>query len=350
MNVLMIGPSCLKSKGGMATVIKEIVEDKAIFQNINIDTYDSYIDGNKIKVLLFSFMAILKFIICGKARKYDVYHIHVASNGSTFRKIIYAKLVKRNNKKLILHIHGGQYMDFYKSLSTKKKKAVEDFLKSADIVIALSNKWKSNFENTFNLDNCVSIENGIDTEKYKLGINYIDNLNRNFIFLGRICKEKGIYDLLQAVSIARNKYNDICCYIGGVGEDISEDIEKLHIEKNIKLLGWLEEDRKIEVLRQVNTLVLPSYYEALPMCILESMACGKAIISTNVGAIPEVVKEENGILINAGDVKALANAIIKCCSNKEYMNSVSKNNINKIEEQFSMETMHRQILKCYREL
>ena len=58
-------------------------------------------------------------------------------------------------------------------------------------------------------------------------------------------------------------------------------------------------------------VVLPSYHEGLPMAILEGMAAGKAIISTTVGAIPEVVTGENGALVEPGDVIALAQALLQ---------------------------------------
>ena len=60
------------------------------------------------------------------------------------------------------------------------------------------------------------------------------------------------------------------------------------------------------------------------MSVLEGMACGKAIISSTVGAIPEVVKPENGILIEAGDVNALADALVRCATELEMATSMGK--------------------------
>lgn len=118
--ILIIGPSASKSKGGMSTVIGEILEDNELKKIYDINAYESYIDGNKFKVLLYSIWAIFKFIITGQAKKYDVYHIHAASYGSTFRKRIYLKNIKKHGKKVILHIHGAEYMVFFDKLSRKK--------------------------------------------------------------------------------------------------------------------------------------------------------------------------------------------------------------------------------------
>jgi glycosyltransferase involved in cell wall biosynthesis len=59
--------------------------------------------------------------------------------------------------------------------------------------------------------------------------------------------------------------------------------------------------------------VLPSHYETGGIVLLEAMACGLPVVATNVGALPEIVNEQNGILVPDGDVKALADALEQCC-------------------------------------
>ena len=61
MKILVIGPSSTKSKGGMATVIAEIQEDKKLNEQFDIDIYESYVDGNKLKVLFVSVFKFIKF-------------------------------------------------------------------------------------------------------------------------------------------------------------------------------------------------------------------------------------------------------------------------------------------------
>lgn len=348
----MIGPSPIRAKGGMSTVIQEIYEDKIFEDDCKIDIYESYIDGNRIKAVLFSIWSFLKFWILGKSKNYDIYHIHVASRGSTFRKMLYAALIKKQNKKLILHIHGGQYLEFYDGLSKRNKKKVLSFLKSANIVIALSEQWKANFESFFKLNNCIILENGIDLEKYYKARKEPIALNKQFLFLGRVSVDKGIYELIKAVSIVKKEYLDICVYVGGEGDILGAEkyITECGAEKNIKLIGWLDEEKKIDVLSKVNTLILPSHYEALPMSILEAMACGKAIISTKVGAIPEIVQEDNGILINVGEVDELVNAIKKCCEDLSWMKRVYNANQKKIYDLYNMKEKHEKLKQCYEKL
>ena len=350
--ILIVGPSSTKSKGGMSTVIGEILEDNELKNKYDISAYESYIDGTKFRVLLYSIWAIFKFIVTGQAKKYDVYHIHAASYGSTFRKRIYLKIIKKYKKKVILHIHGAEYMVFFDKLSKKKKRQVIDTLQVADMVIALSNEWKNKFDNQFGLTNCYVLENGINTEKLAPAIVDTKKNQTSFVTLGRLGKRKGTYDLVDAIEIARKKVPNIRCYLAGDGEidKFCNIIVERGLQNNIEVVGWADFTKKLELLSKVSTVVLPSYNEGLPMSILEGMATGKAIISTTVGAIPEVVKEENGILIQPGDVQALADALVKCSTNLKMLEDMSQKNINKIYEQFSMKSMHLKLMSYYKQV
>lgn len=347
MRVLVIGPSNTKSRGGMATVISGIRGSKVLNEKYDIDIFPSYIDGNILVRLLYSAFGFLKFLTIYK--KYDLFHIHTASYGSTFRKRLYLKVIKRAGKKAIVHIHGAEYLVFYDALNDKKKKMVVDFLNTADMVIALSDDWKEKFESIFGLKNCVSLPNGIDIDAFSNAIIELGEHKNEFVLLGRLGKRKGAYDLVNAVEIAVKTNPHIKVYMAGDGEvdKVKEEVRQKHLEDNIEVVGWIDFDGKKELLKKSATLVLPSYNEGLPMSVLEGMASGKAIISTTVGAIPEVVKEENGILIAPGDVNALADALVRCSSDQQMSDRMSQNNIRKINEEFSMRIMHKRLLEYY---
>lgn len=350
MKVLIVGPSPEKSKGGMATVIKEIKDDNNLNTKFDIDIFDSYIDGGKFKVAIYSVYMFIKFLIF--KRQYDIYHIHVASKGSTFRKRYYVRAIKRWKKKVILHIHGARYVEFFNSLSTRKQRQVVGTLKSSDIVIALSKDWKKIFDEMFGLNNCVAIENGINVNSLSNAITPACDYMKSFIMLGRLGDRKGTYDLIKAVERAKEKVPDIKCYLAGDGEieKYQKIIIEKRLEKNIIIVGWINYEKKISLLKKCSTVVLPSYNEGLPMAILEGMACGKAIISTKVGAIPEVVMPDNGILIPPGDINKLTEALITCATDKRLMNVMHKSNILKVKKNFSMEIMHKKLEYYYNSL
>jgi glycosyltransferase involved in cell wall biosynthesis len=348
--ILVIGPSPTRSKGGMATVIEEIEKDTELNEKFDIDIYESYIDGNKVVRFFFSIYAFVKFFLT--KRNYDLYHVHVASRGSTFRKGHYVDVIKKWNKKVILHIHGAQYLVFYDEITKKKQKRVVEILKKSNMVIALSQDWKDKFDKRFGLSNCCVLENGIDMDRLAPAICEPALHQNAFVTLGRLGQRKGTYDLIDAIDIARKTVPSIKCYFAGDGdvEKVRNLVKTRSLEKNIEVVGWADFDKKLELLSSASTVVLPSYNEGLPMSILEGMACGKAIISTTVGAIPEVIDEKNGILITPGDVKALAEALLKCSSDINTLRCMSVLNIRRIENEFSMKIMHEKLLAYYSRL
>lgn len=217
------------------------------------------------------------------------------------------------------------------------------------MVIALSQDWKDKFDERFGLMNCCVLENGIDMERLAPAVCEPVLHQNAFVTLGRLGQRKGTYDLVDAIDIARKTVPEVKCYFAGDGDvdKVKELVKTRDLEKNIEVVGWADFDKKLELLSSVSTVVLPSYNEGLPMSILEGMACGKAIISTTVGAIPEVINKDNGILIQPGDIKALANALVECSTNTSMIAQMSQNNIKKIDSSFSMKTMHKKLARYY---
>ena len=224
--------------------------------------------------------------------------------------------------------------------------------KQADLVLALSEDWKEKFEKTIGICNCEVLNNGIDTETLGIAVCDTDKNQNKFVLLGRLGERKGAYDLVNAVELAVKKNPSIKVYMAGDGEidKVKAQVKEKHLEKNIDVVGWVDFNGKMELLKKVSTVVLPSYNEGLPMAILEGMAAGKAIISTTVGAIPEVVTDENGFIMEPGDVKALAEALVVCSTDAELLRRISMNNIEKANSCFSMKKMHEILSGYYKQV
>lgn len=347
MKILLIGPSPYRAQGGMATVLKDILQSEELKRQYKMEMHESYIGGNLLKRIFFSFGAYYKFKL--RYKEYDVFHIHMASYTSTFRKGYYVRFLKRHGKKVLLHVHGGEYLKFYNGLSEKKRKIVDDIWQKSDLIIVLSEEWKKRFDKIFDSKKIVVLNNGIDVEAYSAAISSPENNKDVFLMMGRLEQEKGIYDLVEAMNIAVRSNPKIKLFIAGDGE--KEKVQNLIKEKglsdHIKLVGWLNFEEKLELMKSVATVILPSHGEGLPMSILEGMAAGKAIVSTAVGAIPEVVSEENGILFQPKDVETLAQIILKCSLNPDMLQSMSEKNIQKIKEQYNMKKMHEKLAAYY---
>lgn len=350
MKILEIGPSETGSCGGMAEVIRGIRKSRLLNKEFTIDSFPSYVDGKLAVRLLYSGFAYLRFLRCCK--RYDLFHIHTAEKGSTFRKNLYLRKIKKEGKKAVVHIHGAEYLVFYDSLNVRRKRVVDDYFRQADLVLALSEQWKNELEARLPIADCQVLNNGVSTELFQKAVSDVSDCCNAFLMLGRLGSRKGVYDLINAVEMTVKKNPKLTVYIAGDGEieKVRDLVTKKRLEQHILVPGWIDGDTKLKYLKKVSTLILPSYHEGLPVAVLEGMAAGKAIISTTVGAIPEVVGTENGILVSPGDIAALSEAMFRCSSDTGMLRNMSKANMKKAEDLYSIRRMHMQLAEYYRKV
>ncbi|MDE7119940.1 MAG: glycosyltransferase, partial [Muribaculaceae bacterium] len=134
-----------------------------------------------------------------------------------------------------------------------------------------------------------------------------------FIFLGRICRLKGVYDLVEVIGSNAHRWRHRATFIiGGTGEDqqLAAAIRQHGIADMVQTPGWVDGTDKLRLINSADVMVLPSYIECLPISLLEAMAAAMPSIATEVGGIPEIITHgENGRLIPPVDHQALAAAI-----------------------------------------
>jgi glycosyltransferase involved in cell wall biosynthesis len=132
-----------------------------------------------------------------------------------------------------------------------------------------------------------------------------------FLFVGRIEKEKGIYDLLQAFEeVAKHIPNANLKFVGEGSE--FQDLNKACIgKKGVEVVGYLQGEDLNREYAASNCVVLPSYSEGFPYVFIEAMRAGKPIVATNVGALADLVDSKNGFLVGAGDVNQLIGAMLR---------------------------------------
>jgi glycosyltransferase involved in cell wall biosynthesis len=132
------------------------------------------------------------------------------------------------------------------------------------------------------------------------------------LFVGRLVGTKGIFELLEAfVSLANRRPNLRLAYVGDGpgGDQLRSNVRQLALEDRIVLAGSCSSQKVSHWLAASNVLALPSYSEGNPNVVLEALSSGRPVIASNVGGIPELVKESSGILVPPRDWRALAQAI-----------------------------------------
>jgi len=163
------------------------------------------------------------------------------------------------------------------------------------------------------------IPNGIASELLGVAHDESDYI----LYLGRIdIYGKGLDTLLDAYREFHNKFPDVELFIAGDGRDrqtFDNAIATLpwEIANRIKFLGWVSGDKKVEAIRGALFAVFPSRHEVQPIAALEIMACGKAVIVSDIPEFRFVVEKRAGISFETGNAASLANSMKNLMTNKE---------------------------------
>ena len=337
-------------KGGIAAVINGYYGSK-LEEDFDLIYVESYKDGNKITKLLKAICGYIRFLKILLVDKPDIIHIHSSFGPSFYRKIPFIYLSNWLNKPIINHIHGADFEEFYSMASNYKKKLIEKIYKKCSIIIALSHEWKEKLKLIVDEDYIEIIENYSILHEDAIKNKIKRPLNYKVLFLGEIGKRKGCYDIPKVIKSVLKRIPNVKFILAGSGDEtqILELAKKHKVENYIELPGWIRGKDKDSLLRECDVFFLPSYNEGMPMSILDAMGYGLPIVSTNVGGIPKIVREnENGYCYNPGDIEGFANSIIDLLESLEINNIYSLASYNIVKNQYSLESHINLLEKVYK--
>lgn len=342
--VLMVGNHS-SNKGGMTSVINQILQHNWKDEGIMIGFIPTFYPGNKIVKTLFfckAYCQILNKIILNRP---DLIYMHMSYKGSFTRKRYVQKTCKLFGIRVLVHLHGSEFEKWYQESTVKKQKRIRDFLRDVDEMIVLGEKWKTIIQKIEPACNVKIISNGIAIphEKVNWGNDQI-----NVLFLGVLIQRKGVFDLIMAAKEIKGKKlsRQVHYIIAGTGEEqdnLCSIVKDTSLNEEIEFVGWIDGEKKRKVILQSQIMVLPSYNEGLPISILEAASYGMPIIATNVGDISSVVENGvNGYLFDPGDIPTLSKSIINLCD-KTTFEEMSKNSKRIIQEKFSIDVFYEKI-------
>lgn len=228
-------------------------------------------------------------------------------------------------------------------------------VRSADHLVTVTPLQKEVFAKVCDEQKISMISEAVPPNYFVDKPSFLEDGKLKVLFIGRIIQEKGIKDLLYAVSSVSkmsNKQVELRC-VGpdyGFMQEALKIIGELGLENMVSMLGSLPEDQKLQNLSWCDVLVLPSYHEAFGIPIVEAMAHGKPVIATKtVGAVSLVKNNETGFLVNFGDPNGIANSLIQFMNNPTLKYDMGNKALASALP-FSMQNMTKSHIDLYRNL
>jgi glycosyltransferase involved in cell wall biosynthesis len=244
--------------------------------------------------------------------------------------------------KMIMVCHGGDVALMNKNCLLRK--LGEFILGGANRVVAVSPSLGEELADRFQLSQgkTTIIPCGIDVGKIRENRRFSPSRSDDFtlLFVGRLEEEKGVKYLLKAMALVVEQHPEAVLHLVGGGTlraDLMKLRRRLNLASSVVFHGAAQHGEVIQHMLNAAILLVPSIREGMPVVILEGMAAGLPIISTDAGGITDIIKPyETGILVPQRDENALAEKIIELMENKELRQRLADNAFNFVKTEFTL--------------
>lgn len=282
----------------------------------------------------------------------DIVHATTSGSYGSYRDYLIGRLCKKYAIKCILHCHYGCITEDMQSkglVGHLLRKALKEY----DQIWVLDVRSYSTLNNIPYLRGKIRLTpNSIDVNE---NIDYNIKKFSRMAFIGNLIPSKGIYEVVEAATRCNIRLD----IVGPGTEPVLTRIKRLSrdkLNKSIFIHGRLANSEAVKFMKEVDIVVLPTYYpsEAFPISILEAMSLTKMVITCPRAAIPDMLKDHDGnlcgILVKPRSVIDIVSAVNWCQQHINEANKICQDAYRKVYSAYRKEVVYELYIKCYSEL
>lgn len=262
-----------------------------------------------------------------RQNKGAVIHYNMPLMGAAvIRDYLLLQVAHQRKLPIVLHVHGGNYMK-NRQRPWIVQRLITKVFSWAKHIIVLSDEEKRIVEEDFHAQNVHSLPNCIDLSEARSYIRkFEDERPLSILYLGRIEKNKGIDYIFEATKCLKADGVPFTLHFAGKEEAEGEYIPRFQVELGDSFVyhGVVFGKAKNDLLKQCDVFLLPSFYEGLPMSLIETMSFGMVPVVTNVGSISSVVTDkQNGLFVKVKDSDSIVTVIKALSTHRDLLASLS---------------------------
>jgi glycogen(starch) synthase len=262
---------------------------------------------------------------------YDLVFIHTTHDSRALLRDLLLVLPSPASVKWVLLIHGSHFQPGRRWFDLAARRLV----RRASAVLLLSSEeveeWKR-FYPPGHYDLVANALAPLPQEGPEPSLVVRSSETPELLFVGRLIREKGIYELLEAFAAVRSR-RTCRLTVAGEGPELEQlraQVSQLGVAADVEFTGHILEDDLNGIYRRADVLVLPSYSEGLPTVLLEAMSFGLPIVTTRIrGAADHLVEGENALFVPSRDSGALAEAMDRLLDDEALRGAMGENNLRK---------------------
>ncbi|OIQ31056.1 MAG: hypothetical protein BM564_02250 [Bacteroidetes bacterium MedPE-SWsnd-G2] len=318
--------------------------------NTSFDKFDE--DLGKFSFSKFIFY-LKQNLYCYKIFNSDIIYL---TPGQTFfgvlKYAVFILLARLLNKQIVVHIHGNHIGNEFHSLTGLKKKIFKALVSKSNKGIVLSESLTGNMTPFINSKSIYVLYNFVEDFLFEKPKAYKeeDSSVLRIVYLSNLMEEKGILDLLGGLKLLEEKGIAYEAKIAGAIDKKQETqlLRKMASLKGTEYIGIVKGDQKKELLYWSNVFVLPTFYamEGQPISILEAMATGNVILTTEHAGIPDVFKDEvNGFYVAKRSGKSIYDQLEFLSNNEQDIQRISEHNVIEANSKYKVNVFINKFVK-----
>jgi len=359
--VVLLGIFSKTQPGAISTVAKAFAEGLRDRYRFVPYTAERRIGGtrqatlNPVNVLYF-FKHLWRWTIQLLVVRPDIAHYPVTSYWNMEKSLLFLRLARLTGARPVGHLHGGAFVRFWNDTSPWRKRCARRELRRLSAFIVLSEGWKKAIAQEVGMDpgNLFVVPNPIDAEFERSALTFrIEREESNILYLGALTPEKGILDLAQALASLKDLKGWELTVVGeerspGARGAFLNAVRSAGVEDHVRLIPSAWGKDKEDIFCRAAVFVLPSHTENLPLVVLEAAAAGLPIVTTPVGAIPEILEDGvSALFVPPGESGRLGDALRSVLVDPEYRRRLGKNARAVFRESLSREQIMRSLEAVY---
>ena len=333
-------------KGVNLLIINFRKNPQALLKSLNIYKYKK--DAVSLSILY-------KVIFFINMNKYDIIHSHFGANGLFVVSLKDMGLIKG---KVITSFHG---YDMSSYMTSHGNDVYNPLFSKGDLFTPISNHWKIKLMQMGCPEQKILVHRmGIDIDKFRIISTKPRKSKVKILTVARLVEKKGIRYGIEAVTAVSKRYQGIEYLIVGDGSlrtSLDNLIKELQIEGIVKLLGWREQNEIIQLMQEADILLAPSVtgsdddQEGIPAVLMEAMATGLPIISSNHSGIPELVQDGvNGFLVPERNTELLAERLLYLIEHHERCKEIGRAGRSTIEKDYDINKLNDKLVNIFEQL
>lgn len=287
------------------------------------------------------------FLLNLQTVKPNIVHLTSSASWGLIRDILFVRICKMYNAKIIVHFHFGRIPELYQK-DNWEWKLLAQVVNAANLTLVIDpfsykTLREAGFVKVDKITNPLSVQFMNDMVSLK----ETNRNSRDVLFVGHMLKTKGVFELIDACKTIPGVRLKMC---GMVFPSVRKELLEYAGANNdwLDIVGEISYDKVLEEMVRTSVFVLPTYTEGFPNVILESMVCGCPIVASAVGAIPEMLNIDGdipcGICVPPKDVKKLKDSIEFMLENQNFALKCGEQARKRVLEEYSISSVWKYLI------